>query len=125
MKKNRKTYSICQKVSAIFMILTLFWLTISTPFVIDYYEQLAKQDKISHASSSLPGNNEEENGSLNNASEEKAPNTGNTLSEEFLHEHHTMDNLLVMDSFYNKHHNDDTYHAYHGELLVPPPNGVI
>jgi len=119
MKNNRKTYSVYQKASAIIMILALLWLTISTPFVYAYQQELAKQEKMSN--SQLPLTEEEAN-PLSNTTEEKTPNAGNSLSEEYIHEHHTMDNLLTGVSPYNKCHNDDTYHAYHGELLVPPPN---
>ena len=122
MKNKRKTYSVYQKLSAIVMILALVWLTISTPFVYSYQQELAKQEKTPNAQSPLT---EDEANPLNSATEEKTPNTGNSFSEEYIHDHHTMDNLVPGGLLYNKCHNDDTYHAYHGELLVPPPNSIV
>jgi hypothetical protein len=119
MTKSSKTYSVYQKASAIFMILALCWLTVSTPFVYDYQQEIAKQEKMSDTKAPLA---EEETNPLNSATEEKTPNAGNSISEEYIHDHHTMDNLVTGVSPYNKCHNDDIYHAYHGELLVPPPN---
>lgn len=122
MNKNRKTYTIFQKASSIFLMLTLLWLTISTPFVIAAQQELAKQQKASAIE--LPVNDgEDEAGSGSNNIEEKVPG-GNTFSEEFLHEHHSAHYFFSLISLYHKLENADTYIAFHGELLVPPPNAA-
>lgn len=122
MKKIKRTYTAFQKVSAIFLMLTLLWLTVSTPFVLAAQQEIAKQQKMEAASS--PDNNcEDENSdSANNNVEEKVPNTGSGFSEEYLHDHHTTHYIDTIISTYKKLDNSDTYIAYHGELHCPPPN---
>ena len=104
MKGKQKTYSIFQQVSAIFMVLALLWLTVSTPFVFASQQRLAEHKKA-------------------NTTEEKNPSS-TSLSEEFLHDHYTADHFFSIASQYHKCENADTYNAFHGELLVPPPNLV-
>jgi hypothetical protein len=122
MKKNRKIYSVFQLCSAVFMILALMWLTVSTPFVIASQQQQAKQHKMEKADSSpVAGNEEETNNPFGNNTDEKAPNA-NTFSEEYLHHFHIASHFYTEISQYHKQENSDTYIAFHGELLVPPPN---
>ena len=122
MKKNRKIYSVFQLCSAVFMILALMWLTVSTPFVLASHQQQAKQYKMEKsASSPLAGNEEETNNPFANNTEDKAPNTS-IFSEEYLHSFHIISHFYPEISQYHKHENSDTYIAFHGELLVPPPN---
>lgn len=106
------------------MMLTLLWLTISTPFVIDSQQELAKQHNT--LSTELPMNDGEDEtaDSGSNNIEEKVPGGGNTFSEEFLHEHHSTHYFFSQVSQYHKLENSDTYIAFHGELLVPPPNAA-
>ncbi len=118
MKKNRKIVTIFQKVSSIFLMLTLFWLTISTPFVVACQQELAKQQKVLTTNKPM---NETADDNTNNNIEENVPNSNN-LTEEFLHQHHEDHHFLVKTSMYHKLENSDTYIAYHGELHVPPPN---
>jgi hypothetical protein len=122
MTKNRKIYTIFQLASAAFMILALLWLTISAPFVFTYQEKLGEQGKM--ATSEVPsGNNEEEAANpFGNSTEEKAPTTSSSLSEEYLHDHHQTDHFFSIASQYHTLQNAGTYIAFHGELLVPPPN---
>lgn len=125
MKKSSKSYTIFQKVTSVFLMLTLLWLTISTPFVIASQQELAKQQKVLTVDPSSADCNDEagdDNTSGNNI-EEKVPVTSN-LSEEFLHEHHTTQFFFTIISLYHKLENSDTYTAFHGELLVPPPNAA-
>lgn len=127
MKKNRKSYTIFQKVTSIFLMLTLLWLTISTPFVIASQQELAKQQKvltIDPPSADCDDDAGDDSGSNNNNNiEEKVPVTTN-LSEEFLHEPHTTQFFFTIISLYHKLENSGTYTAFHGELLVPPPNAA-
>jgi len=123
MKCNKKKYSPLQHLSAVFMILALLWLTISAPFVVAAQQELTKQGKTANAGSPLAGNEEEAANPFGNTTEEKAP--GNTtFSEEFLHDNHKADYFFSISSQYHKCENAGTYVAYHGELLVPPPNAA-
>lgn len=118
MKKTRKAYSILQLTSAVVMIAALLWLTVSAPFVYAS-QQLAGQGKIINCSSPFAGSEEE---APLSGTEEKAPNSTNSLSEEYLHDHHTEDYLLSITSQYHKCENAAAYTAFHGEVQVPPPN---
>jgi hypothetical protein len=60
---------------------------------------------------------------LGNASEEKAPTT-TSFSEEYLHDHYMTDHFFSIALQYHKCENAGTYNAFHGELLVPPPNAA-
>ena len=121
MNKSRKIYSVSQLVSAIIMIMALMWLTVSTPFVYACQQELAKQQKMEKTSSPVSGSEEETTKRPNSNTEEKTP--GNTsLSEEYLHNHHKSYYSFAISMQYQKCDNAVTYIAYHGELLVPPPN---
>lgn len=120
MNKNRKIYSAFQLGSAVFMILALMWLTVSTPFVVSFQQEQAKH-KTSKAASAPVSSEEESSKPINSSSEEKAPNTS-SLSEEYLHTFHIISHFYEEVSQYHKHENSNTYIAFHGELLVPPPN---
>lgn len=122
--KNNLTYNIYQKASAAFMILTLLWLTISTPFVIAGQQELAKMEKMTDSQSCAPEASQETDNPLGSTNEEKTPGASISFSEEYLHEHHDNHYFISIVSPYNKCDNADTYHAYHGELLVPPPNAA-
>jgi hypothetical protein len=124
MNKNGKTYNFYQKGSAVFMILTLLWLTISTPFVIAGQQELAKMEKMSDSKACTPDTEEDTDNPLGNTNEEKTSGASSSFSEEYLHEHHDNHFFVTLTSLYNKCDNADTYHAYHGELLVPPPNAA-
>ena len=114
--KGQPLYTFINKLAAICMMLMLLWLTISAPFVFAAQQELAKQEiKTS------PSADEESSNPYGNNTEEKAPSS-TSFSEEFLHDTDKGDlfSLLIMRTHIIQ--NSDTYHAYHGELLVPPPN---
>lgn len=121
MKGTGNKYRLAQKISAGFMILALLWLTISTPFVFRSQQEKAKAEKAGFACSPVDSEEESTN-PFSNTTEEKAPDNGTTFSEEYLHDHHTADELFFIASQFHKCENAGTYIAYHGELLVPPPN---
>ncbi|MDB5278818.1 MAG: hypothetical protein JWR61_3773 [Ferruginibacter sp.] len=120
--KSKKSYTLFKKATAIFLMMTLLWLTVSTPFVLSVQQKLAKQQK---AFSVTPSANDDQNETGDedgsNSVEEKAPVSSN-LSEEFLHAHHATHIFFTVVSLYHKLENAGTYIAFHGELLVPPPN---
>lgn len=74
------------------------------------------------SNSTLNGNEEETSNPFGNNTEEKAPNSGNSFSEEYLHIQHINHPYFSKTSQYHKFENADIYIAFHGELLVPPPN---
>jgi len=122
MKRNRKIYSVFHLCCAVFLILALMWLTVSTPFVIASQQEQVRQPKMEKAASSpRAGNGEENSNPFGSNTEEKAP-TSTNFSEEFLHSFHIISHFYREISQYHKHENSDTYIAFHGELLVPPPN---
>ena len=118
---GKQTYNKLHKISAVAMMLMLLWLTISAPFVLAARQELAKQDHKAYNLSVMAGNEEESANPYGNNTEEKAP-TGTSFAEEFLHDGEKTDlfSLLIMRSHLLE--NFDTYHAFHGEQLVPPPN---
>jgi hypothetical protein len=121
MKNIPQPYSFFQRISAIMMIVALAWLTISAPFVFEQQQKMAKQNHSACADLPISGTEEEAN-PFSSATEEKAPKTLNTFSEEYLHNHHPSEYFLSIASQFQKCENAGIYVAYHGELLVPPPN---
>jgi len=121
MKNVLQPYSFFNRISAIMMIVALSWLTISAPFVFEQQQNTAKENSSSCASFPIAGNEEEAN-PFSGSTEEKAPKSLNTFSEEYLHDHHYSEYLFSVASKFHKCEDADTYVAYHGELLVPPPN---
>jgi hypothetical protein len=122
MKRNQHPYTILQMASAVLMMLALLWLTVSMPFVFANYQELQKQDKIANNISPLAGSEEEAATPFGNTTEEKAPGGNNSFSEEYLHDNHKAEYFFSITSQYHKGENAGTYIAFHGELLVPPPN---
>ena len=121
MEKGQQSYSFFSLVSAFVMIAALAWLTISAPFVYASQQEIAKQNSSAAAELLIAGTEEEAN-PINGSTEEKAPKTLNSVSEEYLHDNHRSEYLLSLTSQFHKGEDATTYIAYHGELLVPPPN---
>ena len=48
--------------------------------------------------------------------------SGNSVSEEYLHDHGVDDHFISPISQFHKCENADVYTAFHGEVHVPPPN---
>lgn len=103
------------------MMLALLWLTISLPFVLAGQQEIAKQQHTENTASPLTGNEEESANPFGNSTEEKAPGNS-SFSEEYLHDHHKEDSFLAAARQYRSCEDARNYIAYHGELLVPPPN---
>ena len=123
MQKNQKPYNTIQLASAIFMILALIWLTVSPPFVFAHQQELSKQSKMINDSSPLDSNEEESSTNpFGNTTEEKNPTSNSSFAEEYIHDHHIDEYFFSTTSQYHKCENAGTYIAFHGELLVPPPN---
>lgn len=122
MEKGKQLYNLFNKASAISMILALLWLTISTPFVFSAQQDLAEAAAIENPAS-LPGSEDDSANPFGNTTEEKAPSS-TSLSEEYLHDHHANEHFFTETLQHFSNGNDGTYIAFHGELLVPPPNAA-
>jgi hypothetical protein len=121
MKKGLKLYSFSQLFAAVFFIMALVWLTLGTSFVYSAQQEWAKLQKMSKKASPLSNAENEASNLPGNDAEGKTP-VNNTLSEEFIHEHHSAIHFPVKLSTYHNSESADIYIAFHRELLVPPPN---
>jgi hypothetical protein len=114
MQKKSSIPNQLQKLTSIFLMLVLLWLTVSTPFV---YEQMqvkkATEQKASMADAA-------EDDSVSNPSEEKTESGVPALSE-YLHELQLLQHHFSIITTYYKCHPSDLYFAFHPELLSPPP----
>lgn len=102
------------------MMLALFWLTVSTPFVCAFQQEMAKHNLENHQAST--SGDEETSNPLGNSTEEKTVTNSSNFSEEYMHDHPNVHFVSVEIAAFHKSMNADTYNAFHGELLVPPPN---
>ena len=121
MRQSKKVYGSLHKASAVFMMLALFWLTISTPFVCAFKQEISKQAKMenSHSTTTVPKDN---SNPLGNNTEEKTPSSPTSFTEEYIHNQEPAHFFVSYTPNIYKYSNDHTYTAFHGELLVPPPN---
>lgn len=103
------------------MMLALFWLTVSTPFVCAFQQEMAKL-KMENHQAPLSTGDEDTSNPLDNSTEEKTVSSGNSFSEEYLHDHPQVNYIFSEGAQFHKLKNSETYIAFHGELLVPPPN---
>lgn len=118
--RKRSTISIfLHKLSAAFFVLALVWLTVSTPFVM-----VRQHDHQACTNIDWPMDNsgeEESANPLSNTSEEK-PHTTNGFMEEYLHASSAFITLGFTTVSHGLSLHPESYPAFHGELLVPPPN---
>jgi hypothetical protein len=120
MKRSKKIFTRLQQCSSIFMMMALLWLTVSSGIVFAAFQKIADSDHTI-AFAFNPNTAEEEAPSpFGNNTEEKSPNT--SFSEEYLHHKDHEHTYLSKRAEYHKPENADQYIAFHGELLVPPPN---
>jgi hypothetical protein len=122
MKGKSKKYKASKVLPVIFMMMSLLWLTVSAPFVYAGQKEIAKQ-QIKKTSTPLSENEQENSNPFGNSTEEKTFSS-NSFSEEYLHDHDVTDHFYSSGSLYNKHDDAEDYIAFHGELLVPPPNAA-
>lgn len=113
MKRKQQIFSLKQLGSSLFMIATLLWLTVSTPFVYAA-DQVQKKEAQKQSDESKNQN------PFSNTTEEKNESGVNTLSE-FLHEHQLIDQQSITFVRYYKCYPSDLYIEYHPELISPPP----
>jgi hypothetical protein len=119
MRSASFTYNTRNILSSVLMIMTLVWLTISLPLVTKYQQAVAAEKISQHKT-----DNREKKDAGNpfaSTTEEKNPNSSNTIAEEFLHESCFQPEHLPLPVKYNKCIHPAVYVAFHGELLSPPP----
>ncbi len=121
MKQKRCTYNLLQRVSAFFMIAALLWLTISAPFVNSFKQSLDHYDSDIQLAP-FAGTEEEAPNPLGGSEEKTSKSSSSSFSEEYLHDQHTSEYFFSLASQFPKCEKATTYVAFHGELLVPPPN---
>ena len=122
MKRNKETFNLANKVTAIFMVIALLWLTVSIPFVTAAQQQQQAYSDVIPSDEEIPVS--EESNPFSNTTEEKAESGSNSLSE-YLHHIHE---LIHPAGFLHRHncsHDFDVYVAFHGEMLCPPPNFIL
>lgn len=119
MRKANYISILLRKINAGFFVLALVWLTVSTPFVM---ASQFSQDQLTSIESPIDNGGEEETANPLNSSSEEKPHNCNSLVEEYIH--HSA--AIIAFHFTTQSHSigfdADSYQAYHGELLVPPPN---
>ncbi len=120
MKKGKVKYDWRRMVSSVAMILALLWLTVSLPVV---YESQQKCNTEEIKADNPFSSNDDDTNPYGNSTEEKVPGNGmSSLNEEYLHDHHASEHFFAEVSGFHNCENAGTYTAFHGELLVPPPN---
>lgn len=116
----RQKTSVYTHCTAIFLMLTLAFLTISLPFVYSARQMIAENKSLHFAFPS--DSNEEDTNPLNGATEEKVSGGIGSVNEEYLHDTHTSDEYLaaLCKEYKIEHH--ATYIAFYGDLICPPPD---
>lgn len=114
MGKAKHTVTLLRTASALLMLLALAWLTVCLPYVNE--DRQAAKIQMEQGAEDTGADNP-----LNNTNEEKSE-SGSSLPSEYLHEAHGIEhNFITLPSFF-KCHPSDLYHAYHPDLLIPPPD---
>jgi len=112
----KSTYRFSDFVSATFMVLTLLWLTVSTPFIVEVQKEL-------HATQSTAPVEKSQEDNTNPFSGLNEERSSEISISEYLH--HSA--AIVGTHSYDLEHGDSEgtriYIAFYGELLSPPPEG--
>lgn len=103
------------------MVLTLLWLTISTPFV---YAAAQQQHQVCASIGTDEESPSDDTNPFGNTTEEKVESGSNNISE-YLHHMHELVHPAGQLNKQKRSHDVDVYVAFHGELLTPPPNFIL
>lgn len=114
MTAKRTSYRLRHHASAVFMICTLLWLTVSTPLILDAQRELSSKCSPGATHPAV----EESTNPFAGLNEEKS--STNALSE-YLHEPLIVSEVNSSDTQHGSHAGTDIYIAYYGELISPPP----
>ena len=117
--KFRQKPTIFAYFTAIFLMLTLAFLTISLPFVYGA-TQISEVSKSSTCASPVEDNDCEDN-PFANTTEEKTSNNF-SVSEEYIHDTHSEEQYLFALCKEYKVEHFPTYIAFYGDLICPPPD---
>ncbi|RYZ62273.1 MAG: hypothetical protein EOO14_02785 [Chitinophagaceae bacterium] len=115
MNRKTQTYSTTHIFSSIFMLLALVWLTVCLPYVNESRQLLQQIENLGVENPEVDTSNP-----LANTNEERAEG-GNSMLSEYLHSPYTIEHNFITLSSYYKCHPADLYHAYHPDMLIPPP----
>jgi hypothetical protein len=119
MKTGIFKYQLSQKLSSVFMMLALVWLTVSIPYVYAAKQQAG----VTASKAATQATDEDDSNPFSNTTEEKAPSsTVNTISEEYIHHSDELFHAAELSLSHHRVHSATEYVAFHGELLCPPPN---
>ncbi len=121
MKSRAITYYLLKhKLSCLVMIVTLLWLTVSTPFVYNYQQQVKKEAVQKQQSTDK---SDDTSNPLSTTNEEKSESGINTLSE-YLHDVHILEHYYTLLSNCFECRNSNLYLAFHPETISPPPDSA-
>lgn len=115
MNRNTQIYSPKHILSSIFMLLALAWLTVCLPYVNE-----SRQQQNLLVCLGEDGPETDNTNPLVNTNEERAEGGTSQLSE-YLHDLYLMEHNFITLTSYYKCHPSDLYHAFHPDLLIPPP----
>lgn len=113
MKRSQYAYPLRHVISSLLLIMTLLWLTVSTPFV---FKAQQEQKKETQKQSKQTDNTNP----FSNTTEEKNESGVNTLSE-YLHEPPSIENNFITLTRLYKLYSSKIYFGHHPELISPPP----
>lgn len=118
--------NILSKISSLLMLVTLAWLTISTPFVYNFQQQLKQMELANIKPGNILNVDDQEgiNTMMPNPTEEKTETNSNNFSE-YLHHHDYVDDYNTAGIKYHISLSSELYLAFHGELLSPPPDSLV
>lgn len=113
MKRSQYVYPARHMISSLLMVVTLLWLTVSTPFVFkaqqEQKKEIEKQSKLTDTSNPF-----------SNTTEEKNESGANTLSE-YLHVLVSVENDFITIKRLYIQYPSKIYFEHHPELISPPP----
>jgi hypothetical protein len=120
-RQQTSIYTYC---TAIFLMLTLAFLTISLPFVYSARQIIAENKSLTCSFPVDTNDCEDRSNPLNGATEEKTSGGLGSVNEEYLHEAHSSEEYLaaLCKEYKIEHH--ATYIAFYGDLICPPPDHV-
>ena len=116
MNQKKQIYTTKHILSSVFMLLALAWLTVCLPYVNEDQQQL--KNLVTYIGDEAPGT--DGSNLLANTNEEKTE-SGTSLLSEYLHDPYQAEHNFITLTSYYKCHPSGLYHAYHPELLIPPP----
>ena len=120
MRKNRNIYRVIKKINASLLLLAVISLTISTP-VVFFTQEFSENTPEQNTPHPIDDSEDVASNLLNsNTNEEDAPANHNI--EKFVHNPSEFETNHIQKVSYFETNKVKLYHAYHGELLVPPPN---